>query len=172
MSEGQSLGHVPRSDWLDAGVVATVVRMPRIARRALPDGLFHVTARGVAREPIFRDGIDYAEFRRQLLAVRDLYEWTLHAWCLLPNHYHLVVETTQGELTDGMHKLNGRYAQRFNRRYDRVGHVFQNRFSSYVIESEEHLHRALAYVQANPVKAGLCANVDEWLWSGTLADSD
>jgi REP element-mobilizing transposase RayT len=146
--------------------------MPRIARRALPDGLFHVTARGVAREPIFRDGIDYAEFRRQLLAVRDLYEWTLHAWCLLPNHYHLVVETTQGELTDGMHKLNGRYAQRFNRRYDRVGHVFQNRFSSYVIESEEHLHRALAYVQANPVKAGLCANVDEWLWSGTLADSD
>lgn len=89
----------------------------------------------------------------------------------MPNHSHLVVETTRAELTSGMHRLNGRYAQRFNRRYDRVGHVFQNRFSSYVIQSEAHLHRAIAYVRSNPVAARLCANVDDWLWSGALADS-
>src|ERR671931_531591 len=122
--------------------------MPRVAREALPDGIFHVTARGVARAPFFLDGIDYAEFERQLLELSDAYAWTLHAYCLLPNHYHLIVEATQDELSAGMHKLNGRYAQRFNRRYDRVGHVFQNRFSSYVIESEEHFARALAYVRA------------------------
>jgi putative transposase len=146
--------------------------MPRLARSVLPDGMFHVTARGVAREPIFRDGIDYAEFQRVLLRVRDVHEWTLHAYCLLPNHYHLVVETTRSELTNGMHTLNGRYAQRFNRRHDRVGHVFQNRFSSYVIESDEHLERALAYVRANPVEAGLCENAGDWLWSGGLTDPD
>jgi putative transposase len=146
--------------------------VPRLARSSLPDGLFHVTARGVARAPIFVDGIDYAEFERLLFRVREEYAWTLHAYCLLPNHYHLVVETKRSELTAGMHKLNGRYAQRFNRRHDRVGHVFQNRFGSYVIESEEHFLRALAYVRANPVEAGLCAHVDDWPWSGVPYDSD
>jgi putative transposase len=146
--------------------------MPRVAREALPDGIFHVTARGVARAPIFLDGIDYAEFERQLLELSGAYAWTLHAYCLLPNHYHLIVEATQDELSAGMHKLNGRYAQRFNRRYDRVGHVFQNRFSSYVIESEEHFARALAYVRANPVEAGLCERVDDWLWAAGPSNLD
>ena len=127
--------------------------------------MFHVTARGVARAPIFLDGIDYAEFERQLFGVRDEYGWTLHAYCLLPNHYHLIVETKQEDLSTGMQKLNGRYAQRFNRRYDRVGHVFQNRFSSFVIESDEHFVRALRYVRANPIEAGLCATADDWPWS-------
>jgi REP-associated tyrosine transposase len=132
--------------------------------------MFHVTARGVARGEIFLDGIDYAEFERQLLKVRDEYWWTLHAYCLLPNHYHLIVETKRDDLTAGMHKLNGHYAQRFNRRYDRVGHVFQNRFSSYVIASDEHFRRALAYVRANPVEAGLCSSIGEWPWIWALSD--
>ena len=71
-----------------------------------------------------------------------------------------------------MQKLNGRYAKRFNERYDRVGHVFQNRSSSYVIESGEHFVRALAYVRANPLTAGPCENVDDWLWSTGPSDSD
>jgi putative transposase len=132
--------------------------------------MFHVTARGVARARIFLDGIDYAAFERQLLEVRDEHSWTLHAYCLLPNHYHLIVETRRAKLSAGMHRLNGRYAQRFNRRYDRVGHVFQNRFGSYVISSEEHFERALAYVRANPVEAGLCRSIEEWPWSGALLD--
>lgn len=138
----------------------------------LPDGIFHVTARGVARAPIFVDDFDYAEFERQLLKISDEYTWTLHAYSLLPNHYHLVVEATQSDLTTGMHKLNGRHAQRFNRRYDRVGHVFQNRFSSYVIETEEHFFRALAYVRANPVAAGLCHQPTDWRWSGGVSHAD
>lgn len=146
--------------------------MPRLARRALPDGIFHVTGRGVARAEIFRDGIDYADFERRLFDVRDEFFWTLHAYCLLPNHYHLLVEAKQADLTAGMHKLNGRYAQRFNRRYDRVGHLFQDRFSSYIVESEEHFLCALAYVRANPVEAGLCHGLDEWPWSGGPSDPD
>jgi putative transposase len=146
--------------------------MPRIARSSLPDGIFHVTARGNAREVIFRDGIDFADFERQLFRVRDYFDWTLHAYCLLPNHYHLIVETSRVDLSTGMQRLNGRYAQSFNERYERVGHVFQNRFKSFVIESEEHFVRALAYVGANPVEAGLCERSDDWPWRGGPSDSD
>lgn len=146
--------------------------MPRLARAALPDGLFHVTGRGVARASIFCDEFDYAYFQMALLRVEERFAWTLHAYCLLPNHYHLIVETARADLSTGMQQLNGRYAQRFNKRYDRVGHVFQNRFSSYVIESEEHLEHALAYVGANPVEAGLCERIADWPWAHGPFDSD
>jgi putative transposase len=144
--------------------------MPRLARNKLPDGLFHVTGRGVARNNIFRDELDYADFKRHLLRVAEAYGWRLHAYCLLPNHYHLIIEATSRNLSIGMQRLNGRYAQRFNQRYDRVGHVFQNRFGSYVIETEEHFLRSLAYVAANPVKAGLCERIEDWPWRAGLRD--
>jgi putative transposase len=172
MSQGESLRHVSSSAWSFGDAAASLGSMPRVARNALPDGIFHVTGRGVARDAIFRDDIDYAQFVRQLLRARDEYRWTLHAYCLLPNHFHLIVEATRLDLSSGMHRLAGRYAQRFNERYDRVGHVFQNRFSSYVIESEEHFARALAYVHANPIEAGLCAQAEEWRWSSRPSDSD
>jgi len=146
--------------------------MPRLARRALPDGFFHVTARGNAREALFRDGIDFAEFERELFRVRDMFLWGLHAYCLMPNHYHLIVETSRKNLSDGMHRLNSRYAAWFNDRYERVGHVFQNRFKSWVIESDEHFERALAYVSANPVKAGLCKVAADWPWRAGPSAAD
>jgi REP element-mobilizing transposase RayT len=90
----------------------------------------------------------------------------------MPNHYHLIVEATQDDLSLGMHRLNGRYAQRFNQRYDRVGHLFQNRFGSYVIGSDEHYERAMEYVRANPVAAGLCDRIADWPWAGGLCDPD
>jgi REP element-mobilizing transposase RayT len=139
--------------------------MPRRARSVLPDGIYHVTGRGVARTAIFRDQVDYEEFRNHLSRVCDRHGWTMHAYCLMPNHYHLIVQATREDLSRGMHRLNGRYAQRFNRRYDRCGHLFQNRFSSYVIASERHFERALTYVRANPVEAGLCARIGDWPWA-------
>jgi REP element-mobilizing transposase RayT len=90
----------------------------------------------------------------------------------MPNHYHLIVEATRGDLSLGMHRLNGRYAQRFNQRHDRVGHLFQNRFASYVIENDEHYERAMAYVRANPVEAGLCHRIADWPWADGLCDPD
>jgi putative transposase len=138
--------------------------MPRPARSELPDGVFHVTARGVARTAIFRDDFDYATFRAQLRRIASKCGWTIHAFCLMPNHYHLIVEARQDALSKGMHRLNGGYAQGFNARYERSGHLFQNRFSSYLIDSEEHYERALEYLRANPVEAGLCEDSDEWPW--------
>jgi putative transposase len=139
--------------------------VPRRPRSWLEDGCFHVTARGVARSTIFRDDFDYRAFRAQLLRTAKKFDWKIHAYCLLPNHYHLIVEARQQDLSNGMHRLNGGYAQGFNARYDRSGHLFQNRFKSFVIETEEHFERALEYVHTNPVAAGLCASVADWPWT-------
>ena len=138
--------------------------MTRVPRGALPGGVFHVTARGAKRAAIFRADSDYAEFRALLLRIAERFDWIMHAYCLMPNHYHLVVEATQPQLSQGMHRLNGRYAQGFNERYDNSGHVFERRFWSWAIETEEHLDRAIAYVYDNPVEAGLCSEGGDWPW--------
>jgi REP-associated tyrosine transposase len=140
--------------------------MARQPRNQLGDGIFHVTSRGVAKRTIFYDPSD---FRLCICLLRDaaaLFAWRLHVWCLMPNHYHLVVETLQPALSDGMHRLNGRYAQAFNQRYDRVGHLFQNRFGAWLVESEDHLENTCNYVLENPVRAGLVERADQWPWRG------
>ena len=93
------------------------------------------------------------------------FELSFRAYCLMPNHFHLVVACDLGDLSDAMHHLNGMYAQRFNRRHERTGHLFQGRFAVRAIDDEAYLHDVCAYVLANPVRAGLCESVDDWPWS-------
>ena len=93
--------------------------------------------------------------------------WHVHAFCLMGNHFHLVVESSRVSLSDGMRLLNGRYAQWFNRKYRRQGHLFGARFGARVIESDEYLAAAVEYVLNNPVRAKLCATASEWQWSGS-----
>ena len=99
--------------------------------------------------------------------VRDL-RWKCHAYCLMDNHYHAIIETYLESLSSGFHRVNGLYAQRFNKRYQRVGHLFQNRFHARVLRDDEHLANACDYVWNNPVRAGLCVEAFEWPWSGRL----
>jgi putative transposase len=94
------------------------------------------------------------------------------AYCLMTTHYHLVVATPTPDLSRGMHYLNGLYAQRFNGRWDRFGHLFAERFWSRLIESEEYLGAACNYVFENPVRAGLCESASQWRWSGGRAFRD
>jgi REP element-mobilizing transposase RayT len=133
----------------------------------LPDGFFHVTSRGVARCRIFRDADDCHAFLGLFADTVTRYGWDVWAFCLMHNHYHVVLEATQVQLSAGMQWLNGVYAQDFNQRYERWGHLFGARFSSWVIEDEEHLRAACLYVLANPVRAGLCKTPEEWPWSGS-----
>jgi REP element-mobilizing transposase RayT len=143
--------------------------MPRVPRSSLPDGYFHVVARGVDRTtPLFRDDVDRTRFLRFLRTAVDHHDWTCFALCVLSTHYHLVVESRRFDLSAGLQWLNWVYAMHFNRRHGRFGHVFADRFSSRSIESEEHLLEACAYVLRNPVKAGLCERADEWPWSYSL----
>jgi putative transposase len=127
--------------------------------------LAHVTSRGNARQAIFLDDADYATFLRQLLAVRTASRWTLHTYCLMPNHYHLVIGSDE-PLGPGMHLVNGRYARYFNKRHGRIGRVFGDRYNARPIEADDHFTEACRYIAANPVRAGLCRSTADWTWSG------
>jgi len=127
-----------------------------------------VTARAVGGGALFRDDRDRREFVEQLVRTARGFLWICHIYCLMTTHYHLVLETSRESLSLGMHRLNGIYAQRFNARHRRKGHVFEERFQAYVIDSEQHLAAALQYVVNNPVRAGLCDCADQWPWSGSV----
>jgi len=141
--------------------------MSRILRSSLPDGYFHVYTRGVAQTDIFRDDEDRRCFLALLARVTHRHEWDMHALCLMTTHYHAVLEATRAHLSAGMQWLNGLYAQTFNKRYARHGHLFGARFGSKTIETEEYLAAACDYVLLNPVRAGLCERAAEWQWNAT-----
>ena len=133
----------------------TLVFIPRAPRSLQSGGVFHATTRGVAKSAIYGDDDDRLFFLRLLLHVVRETDWTFHALCLMTNHYHLVVETELETLSLGMHWLNGTYALAYNRKYERWGHLFGDRFWSRVVEGKEDLEGTCDYVVQNPVRAGL-----------------
>jgi putative transposase len=138
-----------------------------LPRYLLPaEGVYHVTARGVERRVITLDDDDRRLFLALLAREVQRHSWDIHAFCLMPNHYHLIVETRLGLLSHGLQRLNGDFAQSFNHRSKRWGHLFGDRFAAFVIEDDAHLRNASAYVLHNPVRAGLCRHAAEWRWSG------
>ena len=139
--------------------------MPRLPRSLLPDGFFHVTARGVDGLAIYRDDNDRRDFLGLTLRVSDRFGWEIYALCLMTNHYHFVLEATRVALSDGMHRLNGVYAAAFNARYGRTGHLFGERFGARAIENETYMRVACRYTLLNPVKAGMCDHPAEYAWS-------
>ncbi len=142
--------------------------MLRAPRSVLGDGIFHVTARGNARQAIFTDDADRRGFLLLLSGVAERHRWECHAYCLMLNHYHLVVECPLEALSQGMRRLNGGYAQHYNSRHDRTGHLFQGRYDARLIEDERQYEEVCRYVVENPVHAGLCDDVDDWPWASLL----
>ncbi|MGH3104573.1 MAG: REP-associated tyrosine transposase [Gaiellaceae bacterium] len=140
--------------------------MPRPPRVLLPHGSYHVVTRGTARASIFLDDDDRRSFLALLWSTSVRLGWTCHAYCLMTNHYHLVLEAPAPNLSRGLQRLNGVYAQSFNNRHGRVGHLFQGRFWSLPIETEEQFAETCDYVLLNPVRAGLCELATDWRWSG------
>ena len=139
--------------------------MARQLRLDYPGALHHVTARGNAQQPIFLDDADRYRFLTLLGEEILQQHWRCYAFCLMGNHYHLLLETPEPNLSRGMRRLNGRYTQYFNRRHHRVGHVLQGRFKSILVERESYLLELCRYVVLNPVRAGLVATPHEWMWS-------
>jgi len=143
--------------------------VPRPLRLQLAGGLYHIGARGNRRQQIFSDETDYRRFLEILAAVIERFQWRCHAYCLMTNHFHLVIETPEPNISEGMQLLNGTYAQWFNLRYGYQGHLFQGRFFSELIESAYHLLELSRYVVLNPVRAGLCSDPGGWPWSSYRA---
>jgi REP element-mobilizing transposase RayT len=139
--------------------------MPRLPRNHLGDGYFHATARAVFGAELFTDDLDRLDFLKLFRSTAALFDWRCHAHCLMGTHYHLVLAATRASLSDGMRRLNGDYARRFNKRHGRRGHLFDERFSSFAVEDERHLEAAIEYVLQNPVRAGLCEDARDWQWS-------
>ena len=141
--------------------------MPRVLRTTLPDGIFHVTTRGVNRTDIFLDTEDRRTFVALFAGAVRRHAWEMHTVCLMTNHFHLVLETSVEGLYRGMQRLNGAYAQLFNKRWGRTGHLFGERFYSKPITEDEQLLETGRYVIFNPVRAGLCERPDQWPWSAS-----
>jgi REP element-mobilizing transposase RayT len=143
-----------------------VGRPPRIDS---PGAFHHVTARGNAKADIFLTSRDASVFLATLGTVVGNHRWSCFAYCLMPNHYHLLIETREANLSLGMHALNATYARMFNAAHERVGHVFQQRFHAEAIRADEHLLETLRYIALNPVRAGLADTPDAWRWSSHRA---
>jgi putative transposase len=143
--------------------------MARPLRIAFPGAFYHVMARGNAKARIFLDEHDCRRFLEILGEVHDRFDLVCHTFCLMENHYHLVVETPLGNLSPAIRHLNGVYAQWWNSAHDRCGHLFQGRFKAQLIQRDRYLRAACRYVVLNPRRAGLVQHPRDWPWSSYRA---
>ena len=139
--------------------------MVRPLRLEYAGALYHVTSRGDRREKIYRDDSDRRQWLEVLGSVCDRFNWVVHAYCQMTNHYHLLVETVDGNLSRGMRQLNGYYTQCFNRRHGLVGHLYQGRYKAILVQKEAYLLELSRYVVLNPVRANMVKHSGEWPWS-------
>jgi REP element-mobilizing transposase RayT len=139
--------------------------MSRPLRIELSGGVYHVTSRGGGREAIYWSDVDREAWLALLGRVCERFNWVCHAYCQMSNHYHLVLETPEGNLAQGMRQLNGVYTQTINRSRQRVGHVFQGRYKAILVEKDSYLLELARYVVLNPVRAGMVSDAGDWPWS-------
>jgi REP element-mobilizing transposase RayT len=143
--------------------------MARPLRIEFSGGLYHVTARGNARGDIYANDIDRTIFLKLLAIACDRHDWYCHAYCLMSNHYHLLIDTATPSLSKGMKYINGSYTQCYNRAHKRVGHLFQGRYKAISVERESYLLELSRYIVLNPVRARMVRSAKDWRWSSYRA---
>src|SRR5262245_37584179 len=143
--------------------------MARPLRVHIPGALYHVMSRGNARQEIFLGAADYERFLAGFAHVSARFAVRCRAYCLMPNHFHLLLEPNQFEIWRLMQQLNSSYCQAFNLRHGRVGHVLQGRYKAFLIDKELYYRRVLRYIVLNPVRARLVVHPGQWRWSSYLA---
>ncbi len=142
--------------------------MSRPLRIEFAGALYHVTSRGNEKKPIYLDETDFLLFLSLLSEVCQRFNWVIHAYCLMTNHYHLLVETPDGNLSRGMRHLNGVFTQRFNSTHKRVGHLFQGRYKAILVDKDSYLLELSRYIILNPVRAHMVEKPEDWRWSSYL----
>ena len=142
--------------------------MARPLRIEYPGAVYHVTTRGDGRKNIFLNDTDRNNFLQNFCSTIKNYNWLCHAYCLMDNHYHLLLETPDGNLSKGIRQLNGVYTQKFNFIHKTVGHLFQSRYKAFLIEKDPYLLEVARYIVLNPVRAGKVTHQNEWEWSSYL----
>lgn len=139
--------------------------MARPLRIEFAGGVYHVTSRGNAQQDIYIDSEDRELFLSLVGTACERFHWLCHAYCLMSNHYHLLIETQAPTLSKGMKYLNGTYTQAFNRRHSRVGHLLQGRYKAILVEKDAHLLELARYIVLNPVRARMVRSAKDWPWS-------
>ncbi len=139
--------------------------MARPLRLEFPGALYHVLSRGNGRQDIFLTNADHREFLRLVGETAARHDFRIHAYALMANHYHLLIQTPRGELGAGLHRLNGLYSQYFNQSHDRVGHLFQGRYKALLLDGNSYYLALHRYIHQNPVKAELVAHPWDYEWS-------
>lgn len=148
-----------------------VARMARSIRLFVPNGIYHVASRGSDRRPLFVFDSDRQSFLDRLARIVERHELRCLAYCLMGNHYHLIVQTPDARLSAALKELNGGYSRRFNHVHGRSAHLFRNRFLAQLVDGERYLLAACRYVAYNPVRAGFCVEPSEWPWSSYCASA-
>lgn len=143
----------------------TIKNMARSHRAEFPGAIHHITNRGNCKEKIFINDDIRLCFLQLLYQTIKKYGWQCHSYCLMDNHYHLLIETEDTNLSKGMQELNGKYAQFINKVFNRSGHLFQGRFKSFLVEKDNYMVNVVIYMMLNPVRAGLVNHPQEWPWS-------
>ncbi|MBL1140950.1 MAG: addiction module toxin RelE [Proteobacteria bacterium] len=146
--------------------------MSRPLRIEYAGAVYHITSRGNARSNIYTSDTDRKEFIKIITQTCERYNWHCYAWCLMSNHYHLVIETAEANLSRGMRHLNGVYTQTYNRTHKRVGHLFQGRYKAILVEKESYLLEVVRYVLLNPVRANITKTAGQYRWSSYRAMID
>lgn len=143
--------------------------LARPLRIEFAGALYHVTSRGNARQNVYLNDADRGRWLSVFAKVCDRFNWVCYSYCLMDNHYHLFVETTEGNLSQGMRQLNGVYTQRFNKFHNRVGHLYQGRYKAILVQKEAYLLELNRYIVLNPVRARMVNAPQEWPWSNYRA---
>ena len=132
-------------------------------------GYHHIYNRGVAKSDIFLNNSDKEKFLEILSETSKEYKFNIHSFCLMDNHYHLLLENQKENLSDGMRQINSKYASYFNKKYRRVGHLWQDRFKSWYVLNEAYLFTLFKYIEQNPVKANMTKKIGEYRYSATYS---
>jgi len=154
--------------------------MPRTARITIENGCYHIITRGNQKQSVFLEKYDYDKYLSFLIKYKKKFKFKLYCFCLMPNHVHLVIELNNPSLLNRiMRGLNLSYTRYFNFKYKKVGHLWQDRFKSKIIEKDAYLLECINYVESNPIRASLSSHINEYGWSSynfrgtnnTLVDS-
>ena len=140
--------------------------MPRSARVTMKKSCYHIITRGNQKQTVFKEPTDYQKYLLLITRYKNKFKFKLFCFCLMPNHIHLIIEVDNPEdLNKIMHGLNLSYTLYFNQKYKKVGHLWQDRFKSKIIEKDAYLIECIGYIESNPIRASLVSSIQQYPWS-------